>query len=109
MALPRLERDAVRHCPARRRPVALEPEVVVQPPRVVALDDEDRPLHVPLTAREGLRSALRIPLSPVFGELLAHLVAARFGLPQGWLHPDPTSFSTQRGVGSGPVFTGPEP
>src|SRR5205085_11164665 len=38
----RLERDAFRHRPARKRSVALEAEVVVEPPRVVALDDEDR-------------------------------------------------------------------
>jgi hypothetical protein len=40
--LARLERDALRHGPARERAVPLEAEVVVQPARVVALDDEDR-------------------------------------------------------------------
>jgi hypothetical protein len=39
--LARLERHALRHRPARERAVTLEAEVVVEPPRVVALDDED--------------------------------------------------------------------
>ena len=42
LPLARLQRDALRHRPARERAVALEPEVVVEPPRVVPLDDEDR-------------------------------------------------------------------
>ena len=37
-----LERHALRHGPRRERAVLLEPEVVVEAPRVVALDDEDR-------------------------------------------------------------------
>ena len=50
VALARLERDALRHGPARERAVALEAEVVVEPPRVVALDDEDRLLALALAA-----------------------------------------------------------
>ena len=41
-ALARLEGDALRHRPRGERAVPLEPEVVVEAPRVVALDDEDR-------------------------------------------------------------------
>ena len=41
VALPGLERDALRDGPARQRAVPLEAEVVVEPARVVALDDED--------------------------------------------------------------------
>ena len=37
-----LERNAFRHGPARERAVQLEAEVVVEPRRVVSLDDEDR-------------------------------------------------------------------
>ena len=37
-----LQRDAFRHRPAGKRTVTLEPEVVVQVPRVMALDHEDR-------------------------------------------------------------------
>src|SRR5205814_6207582 len=50
MLLARLERHALRHRPARERAVALEAEVVVEAPRVVALDDEDRLLAAPLPA-----------------------------------------------------------
>ena len=38
----RLERHPFRHSPRRERAVLLEPEVVVEAPGVVALDDEDR-------------------------------------------------------------------
>src|SRR5207247_8806450 len=41
MLCARLERHALRHRSARESPVALQPEVVVEPPRIVALDDED--------------------------------------------------------------------
>ncbi len=37
-----LERHAFRHGPARERAVALEAKVVVERPRLVTLDDEDR-------------------------------------------------------------------
>src|SRR5207244_6245760 len=48
--LARLERHALRHRPARERAVALEAEVVVEPPRIVPLDDEDRLLAALLAA-----------------------------------------------------------
>ena len=51
-ALAGLERHALRHRPARERAVALEAEVVVEPPGVVALDDEDR-LAVPRFLRRA--------------------------------------------------------
>ena len=72
-ALTRFERDALRHGPARERPVALEPEVVVEAARVVALDDEDRLLRLSSLGAEGLRGLLRVSLAPVLGELLRHL------------------------------------
>src|SRR5205823_10784569 len=59
------------HGPGGERAVPLEPEVVVQPPRVVALDDEDRLLRPPRLSGEGLGRLLRIPLAPVL--LQAHL------------------------------------
>jgi hypothetical protein len=65
-ALPRLERDALRHRPAGQCAAALEPEVVVEPPRVVALDDEDR-LPAAFPGPERLRRAFRIAFSPVVG------------------------------------------
>src|SRR5262249_13795096 len=40
MALPFAERDPLRHRPARERAVSLEAEVIVEPPRRVALDDK---------------------------------------------------------------------
>src|SRR5262249_41464758 len=62
-ALARLERDPLRDGPARERAVALEPEVVVEPARVVALDDEDRRLSATARAAgERLRGLLRIAL-----------------------------------------------
>jgi hypothetical protein len=52
-ALAGLERDTFGHCPAGKRAVALEAEVVVEPPGVVALDDEDRFSSTLLRARIG--------------------------------------------------------
>jgi len=77
-ALARLERDALGNGPRRERAVALEPEVVVEPPRVVALDDEDRCLRPPALRmtgplrRERLRRLLRVALAVVLAELLGH-------------------------------------
>ena len=52
--LTRLQRHAFRHRPAGKRTVTLEPEVVVQVPRIVALDHEDRFLALaPLAKRLG--------------------------------------------------------
>jgi hypothetical protein len=72
--LPRLERRSFRHGPAGQRAVPLQAEVVVQAPRVVPLDDEDRLLPALLGA-EGLGSLLGVALLLVFGELgLRHRV-----------------------------------
>ena len=63
VALADLERDALRHGPARERAVALEAEVVVEPPCVVALDDEDRLLALALAGeRLGRLLAVALPL-----------------------------------------------
>ena len=72
--LARLERHALRYGPARKRSVPLEPEVVVQPARVVPLHDEDRLLPSALLPAERLRCLLRIALALVFGRLRAHAV-----------------------------------
>ena len=64
-----LERDALRDGPAREHAVALEPEVVVEPPRVVALHDEQRFLASLAARAERLRSLLRIALAAVLAEL----------------------------------------
>src|SRR5204863_8726537 len=69
--LPRLERNPLRHRPARERAVALEAEVVVEPPRVVTLDDEDRLLPSFLRLAEGFRGLLGVALAPVLRELLS--------------------------------------
>ena len=69
-----LERDALRDRPRRERAVPLEAEVVVEPPGVVPLDDEDRALPAPAAVRERLGRLLRVALAPVLGE--AHLEAS---------------------------------
>src|SRR5204863_8414946 len=50
-----LERYPLRHCPGGEGAVPLEPEVVVEPSRVVALDGEDRPAAAtgPAAGRPG--------------------------------------------------------
>ena len=53
VALPGLERDPLRHRPARERAVALEAEVVVEPARVVALNDEERSRRSPRLPPNG--------------------------------------------------------
>ena len=60
-----LERHALWHGPARERAFALEPEVVMEPPRVVALNDEDRRFRSPFPTAERLARLLRIPLAAV--------------------------------------------
>ena len=55
----RLERHALRHRPRGERAVPLEAEVVVEPPGVVALDDENR--------QRELRSALEIGSGVLLG------------------------------------------
>ena len=68
----RLERHALRHGPRGERPVALEPEVVVEVAGVVALDDEDR-IARPATLRaERLRRLRPVALALVLAELVGH-------------------------------------
>ena len=64
VALARLERDALGHRPARKRAVALEAKVIVEPPRVVALHDE-RGVTLPATSTEGFRRRVLPPLALV--------------------------------------------
>ena len=69
-----LERHALRHRPGRERAVALEAEVVVEPARVVALDDEDRLAASPAASRPSAKGSgrlLRVALAPVL--LQAHV------------------------------------
>src|SRR5579862_3968383 len=63
-----LERHPFRHGPGEEHPVALEPEVVVEPAGVVALDDEDRRAGVRL-APEGLGRLPPVALALVRREL----------------------------------------
>ena len=83
MTLSAPERDALRHGPARERTVALEPEVVVEPPRRVPLDDEPRPLALASDASERLRRLPRTALAPVLVEAHLWIVArsATLSLP----------------------------
>ena len=71
-----LEGDALRNRPAEQGAVLLEPEVVVQPPGVVTLDDEDRLLRLSLLRTEGLRRLLGIAFALVLGELLGHVLGS---------------------------------
>jgi hypothetical protein len=68
VALARRERDPLRHGPARERTVSLEPEVVVESSRVVALDDEDRRGGRRAAAPERLGSLPPIALAVVVVE-----------------------------------------
>ena len=56
------------HRPGREHPVAFEPDVPVQAPGVVLLDDEAgaRPLHRRVGVRDRLRGAPRVALAAVF-------------------------------------------
>ena len=84
MSRSRLERQPLRDGPARENAVALETEVVMQPPCGVTLNDEDR--RPPSAARlrgtclERLARSCRIALSPVGRQLLCRLFthASRF-------------------------------
>ena len=67
---------SLRHRPAREDAVALEPEVVVQPPRSVALDDEAEP-RPSTTVSERLGRALRVALAAIVGEGHGRIIADR--------------------------------
>src|SRR5439155_11118855 len=81
MLLTGLERHALRDGPARERPVVLEAEVVVQAPRIVPLDDEDRILRLAPLRGERLGCLLAVALALVVGEFRRHLRS--FALPGG--------------------------
>ena len=68
VALAGLEWHALRHRPGKKNAVALEPEVVVEPTRVVTLNDEDRALRALLPAPERLRGLLLVALALVVSE-----------------------------------------
>ena len=68
VTLARPEREPFRDGPAREGAVPLEPQVVVEPPGVVALDHEDRRLAGGVAA-ERLRRLLRVALSPVVAKI----------------------------------------
>ena len=77
-----LERHALRHGPAGERAVALEPEVVVEPPGGMALHDEAQGRALPASpSPERLGRLARIPLLPVGLErhspMIAHAARAR--------------------------------
>ena len=67
-ALPRLERDSLRHGPAQEHTVALQAKVVVEAPRRVPLDDESQRLALAVAA-ERLGRDLRIALAAVLAQL----------------------------------------
>ena len=67
-AVTRVEGDALGDGPARQGAVTLETEVVVEPPCVVALDDEEGPLTPLRAGAEGLGSLALPPFSLVFAE-----------------------------------------
>ncbi len=69
------QRDALRHRPARERTVPLETEVVVQPARVVALDDEARLLGTALLRAERLGRLSRSAFPAIFVERHLWIVA----------------------------------
>ena len=69
-----LERHAFRHGPGNEHAVALEAEVVVEPPRVVPLDDEGQRLRLAALTPKGLGRLLAVSFALVLGELPAHAV-----------------------------------
>jgi hypothetical protein len=71
--LPRFERNALRHGPARQSAVFFKAKVVVKPPCIVALDDEDRAFlpPAPTLRAEGLSRLLRVAFSAIFLQVLS--------------------------------------
>jgi hypothetical protein len=80
-----LQRNPFRNGPARQRAVAFEPEVVVETPRVMTLDDEARLAARLPFASERLRRAVRMPFPSIFVETHLWIVAmdATLSLPTG--------------------------
>jgi hypothetical protein len=67
-AVPGLERHAFRHRPRGEGAVLLEPQVVVEVPGVVPLDDEDRVAGPPAPAGKRLRRLGGVALTPILAE-----------------------------------------
>ena len=67
-ALAGLERQPLRHSPAREHAVPFEAEVVVEAPRGMALNDKSQ-LRALFPASERLRRRLRVALAPVLAQL----------------------------------------
>jgi hypothetical protein len=89
-----LERHALRHRPRGENAVALETKVVVEPPRIVSLDDKRRRLRLATLPAEGLGRLLAVPLALVLRELLAH---EAFLLPRAFcVRPAPTTCASFR-------------
>ena len=70
-----LERHAFRHRPARQCAIAFEAQVVVKCPRLVALDDEDRPLPDLLSPLRSLAVRLGRLSRSSFAPIVTKLVA----------------------------------
>ena len=85
MALALAQRNPLRYRPARESAVSLEPEVVVEATRVVALDHEAQPVAGVVPASERLRCFPRTAFTPVFVETHLWIVArsATRSLPTG--------------------------
>ncbi len=65
MLVVRIEARALRHGPALERAVELEPDVVVQPPGRVLLDDEEVAARAGLDVRSGLGCLAEVPFLAV--------------------------------------------
>lgn len=85
MALSLVQRNSLRHCPARESAISLESEVVMEATRVVPLDHEARSVARVAAASEGLRCLSRTTLTPVLVEGHLWIVArsATRSLPIG--------------------------
>jgi NTE family protein len=72
MVAGRVVGDALRQCPGDEYPIPLEPEVPVQPPRVMLLDDEGQFFAGLLFLLRGyrLRGTRSVPFAPVCRELV---------------------------------------
>ena len=111
--LARLERDALRDGPRGEDAVALEAKVVVEPPGVMPLDDEDRRLALPRLPPNGsgvcLRSRLRsysesFLLTPLLSLLPALPVCVRSTDSRSACIRSMTCGSSSDGSGSGWPF-----
>src|SRR5581483_5215871 len=72
-----LERHALRNSPGGEHAVALEAEVVMEPARVMALDDERRPVRGSPASAERLGGLRRMPLLAVLLEAHEAFLARR--------------------------------